>query len=286
MIQRNLAQIYIFYEGELNMVTIKNLFENDDVKVIEKKGNISVVEFQRDVSVNKYSAINEYFASKMNVRRRQALVELNNSEFITSAGAMQWLVGNIESKTDVKGVGDFLGKAIKGSVTKESAAKPKYYGTGLLALEPTYSYILVEDVGEWNGGMVLEDGMFMACDGNIKTNVVMRSNLSSAVLGAEGLFNLKLDGRGLAILESPVPREELIEINLENDQIKIDGNMAVAWSGTLNFTVEKSTRSLIGSAIAGEGFVNVYRGTGKLLMAPIRPETVSNILDYKTRVKV
>lgn len=267
------------------MVSIKNLFENDDVRTIEKRENISVIEFQRDVSVNKLTAINEYFAAKMNVRRRQVLIELNNSEFITSAGAMQWLVGNIESKTDVKGVGDFLGKAIKGSVTKESAAKPKYFGTGLLALEPTYNYILIEDVGTWNNGMVLEDGMFLACDGNINSNVVMRSNISSAVLGGEGLFNLKLDGRGLAVLESPVPREELIEVELDNDQIKIDGNMAVAWSGSLNFTVEKSTRSLIGSAVAGEGFVNVYRGTGKVLMAPVRPETVSNILNYKSNIR-
>ena len=268
------------------MVSIKNLFENDDVKTIDKKNNITIIEFQRDVSVNKFTAINEYFASQMNVKRRQALIELNNSEFITSAGAMQWLVGNIECKSDVKGVGDFLGKAIKGSVTKESAAKPKYFGTGLLALEPTYSYLLIEDVGSWNGGMVLEDGMFLACDGSVSNNVVMRSNLSSAVLGGEGLFNLKLNGQGLAILESPVPREELIEIELNNDQVKIDGNMAVAWSGSLTFSVERSTRSLVGSAVAGEGFVNVYRGTGKLLMAPVRPETVSNILNYQTRVKV
>ena len=268
------------------MISIKNLFENDDVKITERKGNISIIEFQRDVSVNKFTAMSEYFAAKMNVKRRQALIQLNNSEFITSAGAMQWIAGNIEAKTDVKGVGDFLGKALKASVTKESAAKPKYFGTGLLALEPTYSYLLIEDVGTWNNGMVLEDGMFLACDGSVGNTVVMRSNISSAVMGGEGLFNLKLNGQGLAILESPVPREELIEIELNNDQVKIDGNMAVAWSGSLTFSVERSTRSLVGSAVAGEGFVNVYRGTGKVLMAPVRPETVSNILNYKTRVKV
>ena len=62
--------------------------------------------------------------------------------------------------------------------------------------------------------------------------------------------------------------EELIEIELENDTMKIDGNMAVAWSGSLDFTVEKAGKSLVGSAMSGEGFVNVYRGTGKILMAP------------------
>jgi len=44
--------------------------------------------------------------------------------------------------------------------------------------------------------------------------------------------------------------------------------MAIAWSGSLNFTVEKSSKSLIGSAVSGEGLVNVYRGTGSILTAP------------------
>lgn len=265
------------------MITIKNLFDNDDVKIIEKKGNISVLEYQRDVSVNKFTAMSEYYAAKMNVRRRQVVIQLNGDEYLTSSGALQWMAGNIESKTNVKGVGDFLGKAIKGSVTSESTVKPKYHGTGLLALEPTYNYILLEDVSDWNGSMVLEDGLFLACEATLENNVVMRSNLSSAVLGGEGLFNLKLSGKGIAVLESPVPREELIEIKLENDQIKIDGNMAIAWSDSLEFTVEKSTKSILGSAVAGEGFVNVYRGTGKILMAPVRPESTNNVLRYSSK---
>ena len=96
----------------------------------------------------------------------------------------------------------------------------------------------------------------------------MRSNISSAAAGGEGLFNLGLQGYGALAIESPCPKEELIEINLENDVLKIDGNMAIAWSGSLEFTVERSGKSLIGSAASGEGLVNVYRGTGKVLMSP------------------
>ena len=97
----------------------------------------------------------------------------------------------------------------------------------------------------------------------------MRSNLSSAVAGGEGLFNLGLSGKGVVALECPCPREELIEINLQDDVLKIDGNMAIAWSGSLNFTVERSGKTLIGSAASGEGLVNVFRGTGRVLMAPV-----------------
>ena len=112
--------------------------------------------------------------------------------------------------------------------------------------------------------------MFLASAATVNHNIVSRANFSSAVAGGEGLFNLCMNGQGVVVLESPVPREELIEINLENDEIKIDGSMAVCWSQTLSFTVERSTKSLIGSAVSGEGLVNVYRGTGRILMAPVR----------------
>ena len=97
----------------------------------------------------------------------------------------------------------------------------------------------------------------------------MRSNLSSAVAGGEGLFNLSLNGSGVFCIESNVPKEELVEITLQNDVLKVDGNFAIAWSNSLEFTVERSGKSLIGSAASGEGLVNVYRGTGRVLLAPI-----------------
>ena len=130
-------------------------------------------------------------------------------------------------------------------------------------------HTLLLDLQEWNGSVVLDDGLFLACDAKLKHKAVMRSNLSSAVAGGEGLFNLGITGNGVLCLESFCPKEELIEVTLDNDVLKIDGNMAIAWSGSLNFTVERSGKSLIGSAASGEGLVNVYRGTGKVLLAPV-----------------
>lgn len=251
------------------MFKIKNLLNTENTRILEKKGNMRIIEYVNDLSVTPYSAVTSYFAHKMNVRKRQVLIEINNDEYTVSAGAMQWTVGNVEMSSDVKGVGDFLGKAIKGAVTKEATVKPKYKGKGYLMLEPTYRHLFLEDVSEWEGGIVLDDGLFLACESSIEQNIVARSNLSSALLGNEGLFNLKLSGNGIVALESYVPRDELVEISLENDVLRVDGNFAVAWSGTLDFTVEKSTKSLIGSGISGEGLVNVYRGTGKVLLAPI-----------------
>lgn len=88
-------------------------------------------------------------------------------------------------------------------------------------------------------------------------------------MGNEGFFNLCVEGDGIVALESPIPYDELITISIDNDEVKIDGSYAIAWSKSLSFTVEKSSKSLLGSAASGEGLVNVYRGSGKILMAPL-----------------
>ena len=253
---------------------IENL-QNENRKFAKSIGNFHVLEYVQDASVSPMNAMNEYFMSKMGVRRRQVVIDIDKDHSaIIQAGAMQWMGGNVQATSGVKGIGDFLGKAIKGAVTKETAVKPEYVGEGCLVLEPTYKYIILADVGKWgSAGMTIEDGMFLACDANVKSNVVARKNLSSAVLGGEGLFNLSLQGNGVAALESNVPEAELIEVILENDELKIDGNLAVCWSSNLEFTVERSTKTLVGSAVSGEGLVNVYRGTGRVLMCPVAPTT-------------
>ena len=244
-----------------------SILNNKNLKEIASMGNFHVLEHEKDLSISAGSAVNHYFASKMNVRKRQLLLDFDNSSYIVQAGAMQWMSGNVNTNTNVKGVGDFFGKMVSSAVTNESAIKPIYQGSGRMMLEPTYRYIILVDVSQW-GTIVLDDGLFLACDGSLSQKTVARKNISSAVLGGEGLFNLSLSGNGIAALECYVPYEELIEVVLDNDVMKIDGNMAIAWSGSLDFTVEKSGKSLLGSAVSGEGFVNVYRGSGKILLAP------------------
>lgn len=265
--------------------------ENENRKFIKTVNNFHVLEYIQDASVSPMNAQTEYFMSQMNVRRRQVVIELDKEHSaIIQAGAMQWMGGDIQATTGVKGIGDLFGKALKGAVTKETAIKPEYVGHGYLVLEPTYKYVLLKDISEWgSSGMTIEDGMFLACDSHVQNKIVARKNVSSAVLGGEGFFNLSLHGTGTVALESNVPEEELIEIILEDDELKIDGNLAVCWSSNLDFTVERTTKTLVGSAVSGEGLVNVYRGTGRVLMSPVAPTTslfeATNTLAAKTAAK-
>ena len=206
------------------MYTIKNFTSNDDVKVLSELGGFQVIEYQRDLSVMPGDAMTAYYSAQMNVKKRQLVCNVSMMPVTVQKGAMQWMAGNITQTTGVKGVGDFIGKAFGAKVTGESAIKPEYTGMGTLVLEPTYKYLILMDVAQWGGAVVLDDGLFLACDSRLQQQTVARSNLSSAIAGGEGLFNLCLSGNGVFCIESDCPLEELIEIQLQDDVLKIDGN--------------------------------------------------------------
>lgn len=242
--------------------------KNDDISILEQKGIFTVFQMDRDLSVSPTEAAVKYYMSQMECTQHQLYISLMNNAVRLNPGAMKFLGGNVQMQTGVTGIGDLMGKMVKSHVTNNAPIKPVYRGTGFVVTEPTYKHLIILDLSKWDGAVVLDDGTFVACDDEIKDTVVARSNVSSAVFGKEGLFNCCLRGAGYAVIKSPVHRDELVEVYLDNDVFKVDGNNAIAWSDTLQFSVEKSSRSLIGSAVSGEGLVNVFRGSGRILLAP------------------
>ena len=113
------------------MYRISNLTDNDDIRILESAGAFTVIEYLRDLSVSPQSAMNAYFCDAMNVRKRQVICELSKSPVTVQAGAMQWMVGDVNATTGIKGVGDLFGKAVRGKASGESAIKPEYRGQGL-----------------------------------------------------------------------------------------------------------------------------------------------------------
>ncbi|CAM4474753.1 AIM24 family protein [Paenibacillus typhae] len=248
--------------------TINNLKDNSNVIIKEQLGGFTVIEYKEDLSsTSMMEAQFNYFMSRSNMRNKQLMIELNNSEVVLSAGAMQYMVGNIEMTSGVKGVGGLMRNIMSSAVTGTTAIRPQYKGTGTILLETTYKYLWLIDVD--NDHIVIDDGMFLACESSLELSVSARKNLSSAALGGEGLFNLSARGKGILALEAPIPSEEAVVVELNNDVLKVDGNFALMWSNTLDFTVEKSGKTKLGSAASGEGLVNVYRGTGMVWLAPL-----------------
>lgn len=216
----------------------------------------------RDLS----TAISYKIMEDAGVRLKQVRIILDDSEVRLESGALSYLKGDIKIESKVGGVLGLGKKLFSSAVTGETAFKPLYKGTGELFLEPSFGYYALIELEDEE--IIIDDGVFYACEESIDIEVHMQKNISAMALGNEGIFQTKLSGNGIVVLEIPVPEEEIFKCNLTNDTLKIDGNFAILRSSGINFTVEKASKSIVGTATSGEGFLNVYRGTGEVWLIP------------------
>jgi uncharacterized protein (AIM24 family) len=143
---------------------------------------------------------------------------------------------------------------------------PRYRGTGQIYLEPSFSHFLIYRLG---GEEVIADkGMFCCGQGSLDVGSAVQKNVSSALFGGEGWFQTRIRGTGICVLESPVPADEVLRIDLKDETLQVDGNFALMRTGRIEFSVEKSTRSLLGTLTSGEGLLQTFRGTGSVWLAP------------------
>ena len=71
------------------MFQLNNFYDNKNMKCVGQMGCFQIFEHEKDLSVSPSSAVNAYFSSEMNVRRRQVLINLNgNNGVVVQAGAM------------------------------------------------------------------------------------------------------------------------------------------------------------------------------------------------------
>ncbi|MDR1537388.1 MAG: AIM24 family protein [Clostridiales bacterium] len=244
---------------------IFNMHNDSNVSITKKKGVFSVMEHRTDLSQNDPSqAMMHFYMQHQGIHKRQLAINLSNQGVILQNGAMQWMAGDVKSTTDVKGIGDLFGKAIKGKITGESAINPLYKGTGMIICEPTYKHLILEEISD-HGGLAVADGIFLACEDTVELKISTVKTFSGAVAGNMGIFNLLLKGVGVAALECPLPEEEIIRVDLsQGEEIRVDGPYAIMWDENLVMSVERSSKTLLGSAVSGEGLVNVYRGVGSV----------------------
>ncbi len=226
---------------------------------------IEVLEYNKlQGSTDTSAAMDMYFMEQQNIKARQVAIYLNNDKVKVEPGAMSYFKGNLEMVSGVT-PGKLIGKMFSAAVTGESVAQPEYKGTGMVVLEPSFNHFLVLKI---DGEVIVDKGMFYCAQGGVQVKPVSVKTISSAFAGGEGIFQISLKGKGIVVLESRVPISEIDEIHLDNETLKVDGNFAILRSGNINFTVERSAKTLIGSAVSGEGLVNVYRGTGTVWLAP------------------
>ncbi len=239
------------------------------MKVVETKviggTTIEIIEYTELRGAGSPAEI--YYREKLGIRLKTICITLKNSSFTSEPGALHYLRGKVEMKSEGGGgVGGFLNRAIQSMATGETMYKTEYKGTGLIYLEPTYNHYMMLEID--NDEIVTDKGAFVAAAGNFSYLVKKPDSVVSGLLGGEGIFQPMVRGSGIVILQTPVPQAELQTVVLENDQLVVDGNFAVARTGQISMSVQKSQKSLLGSARGGDGMVTVFKGSGVVWLAP------------------
>jgi uncharacterized protein (AIM24 family) len=186
---------------------------------------------------------------------------LNDETVRTESGALYYLRGRIEMESK----GPTMGGLLKSLTTGESIFRPTYTGSGELFLEPSLGGFHVFLCG--GESWILENGAYWASESAITVDV-HRERALTAFKSGEGFldFQTKVSGQGQVVLATQGPVEV---VHLRDERMMVDGKYVLGRSGEIEYSVRRSSKSLLGSVTSGEGLVRVYEGTGTLLMCPI-----------------
>jgi len=189
-------------------------------------------------------------------------IHLNREMVRVEAGALSYFTGDIKIHSQLV---PSLGGLIKSLLADEAVYRPTYTGTGVITLESSLGGFHVLDLrGE---SWILERGTYWASDGSVDINF-HRERLSTALWAGEGPIYLqtKVRGYGKVVLTTRGPVEE-IALG-EGKRLAAEGNYVIARTGDVSFKVRRSTKNFFGRFTAGEGFVRVYEGSGRILLNP------------------
>lgn len=205
-----------------------------------------------------------FFLREAGMRLKAVRLALDGGKARVEPGALYWMKGKLEMKTSTGG--GILRAAARRLTSGESFFVNELHGRGEAMLEPTYGHFILVDLED--DALIVDKGMFYAGVGDLDVGASMQRNLGAGVFGGEGWFQTKISGTGIVALFSPVPMAELVEVDLANERLAVDGNFALMRTGDIRFTVEKSSKSWLATSVSGEGLLQIFEGTGKVWLAP------------------
>lgn len=185
---------------------------------------------------------------------------LNHEQIRAESGALHYMQGRIELESKMPSATGFL----KSFVTGENVFKPVYSGTGEIYFgPPTFGEYLILTLSneEW----ILDKSAYICSDIGVEVGAYTNKAISGLFSG-EGFFQTSVKGSGQVVIHAP---GEVERIKLVNDRLAVDGSFAIARTAGLNFSVQKAAKSIMGSMTSGEGLLNVFEGTGTVLIAPV-----------------
>jgi uncharacterized protein (AIM24 family) len=242
-----------------------------------------LLEYQALAGSEPIAAVERLYAlNRAGARLRQLRVRLTDDAVRTEPGALQFLKGHIRMESNT-GAGGGLGGLMRGALaaarTGETMFKPLYRGRGELYLEPTFGHVWLAQLGrEALGGEALgaatvyaDQGLFYCCEDGVQVSAHKVESFSARMAGGEGRYQTELTGSGIVAFRIPVPRREVVAVDLVDETLQVDGSFALLRTGDVRFTVERAGGSLADAVTSGEGLLQTFQGTGRVWLAPTQP---------------
>jgi uncharacterized protein (AIM24 family) len=78
----------------------------------------------------------------------------------------------------------------------------------------------------------------------------------------------QITGSGWVVVQSPIPASDILRIDLNEEELRVDGEIVVFRKGAITQRIDNATTNPLGLATSGEGLVQVFRGSGQVWLAP------------------
>jgi uncharacterized protein (AIM24 family) len=175
------------------------------------------------------------------------------------AGALSYMRGDIKMVAPIPSPLTM----VRASLSSEAAVRPTFTGTGEVYLEASLGGYYAFEIHEkpW----ILERGAYWASEASVELSLHREKALTSFWLG-NGLvdFQTKVAGVGQVVLNAAGPVEE---IDLGDEELAVEGDLVIARSSRVTFSVRRPSRGFVSSWLSGEKLLRVYKGPGRILMS-------------------
>jgi uncharacterized protein (AIM24 family) len=192
-------------------------------------------------------------------RLKQVRVILNNGTIITETGALQLTQGHISSEPHQNHT--FFSKFTQSIRNKLNHLRPTYQGRGEIYLEPSSRHYILHKIEDEE--LIVDQGMFYCCESSVKVSSFRTKKQDEP----RYVTQTKLSGRGICVLQSPVPENQILKFELYNERLQIAPNCVILRSRTLESPM-KQLKNFFYSFTGKKDRTETFSGTGQIWIVP------------------
>lgn len=235
----------------------------------ERLQDIVVSIYEKDISFsgsNIPMAQDIYYAQQLGLKLRNISAELNGGQLVFDGNKFRSSSGHLKFSKIRLGLSDMF----KGFIRKNNAESfflPSITGVGTLQLKDTVKYLYMVKCGEPRK-FILEQGVYAASAGQFKFGIHADTKIGSVVFSGKNILQTTVEGRGILILELPVPPNELVILKVTPERpVRVNEQEVIYREGNVSRN-KKLASGVFGSMATGAGFIEEYTGNGLVVLAP------------------